>query len=94
MRFGPSLGRVTSFDARRGWGTVTDSEGAEFEFHATAIVDGSRRIDAGTGVAFSVVPGHRGRYEARGLTVLSGRAGPAGPAGPAGSPSASHHEPA
>jgi cold shock CspA family protein len=71
---------VTSFDPRRGWGTVTDPEGAEFEFHATAIVDGSRRIEPGTSVVFDVVPGHRGRYEARGLTALSG--------------SASHHEPA
>jgi cold shock CspA family protein len=72
---------VTSFDARRGWGTVTATvTGAEFEFHATALVDGSRRIDPGTRVVFDVVPGHRGRYEARGLTVLSG--------------SASRHEPA
>jgi cold shock CspA family protein len=76
---------VTSFDARRGWGTVTDSEGAEFEFHATAVVDGSRRIDPGTSVGFSVVPGHRGRYEAREVTVLSG---------PTGDGSSSHHEPA
>ena len=66
----PSLGRVTSFDARRGWGTVTDSEGAAFDFHATAIADGSRRIDAGTQVTFTVVPGHQGRYEARGLIVV------------------------
>jgi cold shock CspA family protein len=61
------VGRVVSFDARRGWGTVTDSDGVEFEFHATAIVDGSRRIYPGTEVTFSIVPGHRGRYEARGL---------------------------
>jgi len=73
---------VTSFDARRGWGTVTDPDGAEFEFHATAIVDGSRRIEPGTNVVFDIVPGHRGRYEARGLTVLSS------------TPSVSHHEPA
>ena len=79
---------MTTFDARRGWGTVTDSAGAEFEFHATAIVDGSRRIDPGTNVGFAIVPGHRGRYEARELTVLSG------PAGPSGEGSASHHEPA
>jgi cold shock CspA family protein len=82
---------VASFDARRGWGTVTDSEGAEFEFHATAIVDGSRRIDPGTTVGFAVVPGHRGRYEAREVTVLSGLTGPSGPSGEA---SVSHHEPA
>ena len=76
---------MTSFDARRGWGRVTDSKGAEFEFHATAIVDGSRRIDPGTSVGFCIVPGHRGRYEARGLTVVPG---------PAGELSGSHHEPA
>jgi cold shock CspA family protein len=76
---------VTTFDARRGWGTVTDSAGAEFEFHAAGIVGGSRHIDPGTRVAFDVVPGHRGRYEARGLTELSGAVA---------SGSASHHEPA
>jgi cold shock CspA family protein len=67
----PYLGSVTSFDARRGLGTVTDSEGLEYEFHATAISDGSRRIDPGTAVSFIVRPGHRGRYEAGALTVVS-----------------------
>ena len=67
---GPFLGRVTSFDARRGLGTVTDIEGSVFEFHATAIEDGSRRIDPGTEVSFVVAPGHRGRYEARALTAV------------------------
>jgi cold shock CspA family protein len=62
------LGHVTAFDARRGWGTVTDPQGATFAFHATAIVDGSRRIALGTEVSFVVAPGHRGHYEARGLT--------------------------
>jgi cold shock CspA family protein len=62
-------GEVTAFDASRGWGTVTDGGEAAFDFHATAIADGSRRIALGAGVAFLVVPGHRGRYEARGLTV-------------------------
>lgn len=64
-----ALGRVTAFDARLGRGTVVDSGGAEFEFHATAIVDGSRHIDEGTEVAFSVIAGHRGRYEASRLAV-------------------------
>ena len=82
---------MTSFDPGRGLGVVTDAEGADFEFHATAIADGSRRIDPGTTVVFEVVPGHRGRYEARGLTVLSGTSGPSGPSGEG---SASHHEPA
>jgi cold shock CspA family protein len=62
------LGHVTVFDARRGWGTVTDAAGASFEFHATAIADGSRRIALGAEVSFVVAPGHRGRFEARGLT--------------------------
>jgi cold shock CspA family protein len=66
----PFLGRVTSFDARRGLGVVTDVDGTEFDFHATAIADGSRAIAVGTEVTFVVVPGHRGRYEARALTSL------------------------
>jgi cold shock CspA family protein len=65
------LGHVTAFDARRGWGTVTDTAGAAFDFHATAIADGSRRIALGTEVSFVVAPGHRGRYEARGLTGVA-----------------------
>ena len=67
------IGRVTSFDARRGLGTVADAAGGEFGFHATALVDGSRRIAPGTEVTFSVAPGLRGRYEARGLAVIHGR---------------------
>jgi cold shock CspA family protein len=62
---GPHLGRVTSFDAERGLGTVTDDAGADYAFHATAIADGSRHIDVGTRVGFSLAPGHGGRYEAR-----------------------------
>jgi cold shock CspA family protein len=62
-------GRVTAFDARRGWGTVTDDQGAAFDFHATAIADGSRTIPLGAEVTFLVRPGHRGRDEGRALTV-------------------------
>ena len=67
---GVRLGQVTAFDARRGLGTVTDSLGETFDFHATAIADGSRRIDEGAAVAFTISPGHRGRFEARSLVVL------------------------
>jgi cold shock CspA family protein len=63
-------GEITAFDARRGWGSVTDVDGTAFEFHATSIADGSRQIDLGKSVAFLVAPGHRGRYEARSITVL------------------------
>ena len=75
---GPRHGRVTSFDPGRGIGTVAqDGTGHVFEFHATAIADGSRTIDEGAAVSFSVVPGHRGRYEARSLVPLSSHQRPA-----------------
>ena len=64
---GPRHGRVTAFDPARGLGTVDDDDGRVYGFHATAIADGSRRIDAGTAVVFTVSPGHRGLYEARWL---------------------------
>jgi CspA family cold shock protein len=69
------LGRVVAYDAGRGWGTVSEPGGAEFEFHATAIADGSRAIAPGTDVHFLVAPGHRGRYEAVALTTLEAPSG-------------------
>ncbi len=69
------VGRVTAFDARRGLGTVTAADGSAYDFHATAVADGSRWIDPGTAVAFLVVPGHRGRYEARALTGVGSAPG-------------------
>ncbi len=74
---GPRLGRVTAFDPGRGLGAVRDDDGTSYAFHATAIADGSRRIDVGAAVAFIVAPGHRGRYEARSLVALP-TAAPAG----------------
>jgi cold shock CspA family protein len=67
---GPHHGRVTSFDRTRGLGVVADDAGDVLDFHATAIADGSRTIDVGAEVSFSVAPGHRGRYEARSLVPL------------------------
>jgi len=65
---GPShRGTVTAFDEARGWGTVRDEDAVAFDFHCTAIADGTRRIAVGTEVSFVVVAGHRGRMEARGL---------------------------
>jgi cold shock CspA family protein len=80
---GPRHGRVTSFDARRGLGVVTDDRGASYDFHATAVADGSRRIDEGAAVTFSVVPGHRGRYEARLLVPDAAAVAPASHQSPA-----------
>jgi cold shock CspA family protein len=64
---GPHRGRVTAFDPARGLGAVGDDDGSTYGFHATAIADGSRRIEVGTTVVFTVTPGHRGLYEARSL---------------------------
>jgi cold shock CspA family protein len=68
---GPHHGRVAAFDATRGLGTVDDDDGTAYGFHATAIADGSRRIEVGTAVVFTVSPGHRGLYEARSLVPVS-----------------------
>jgi cold shock CspA family protein len=68
----PRLGRVASFDADRGIGSVTDDSGAVFSFHATAIADGSRRVDVGTRVGYMLAPGHGGRYEVRTLVAKIG----------------------
>ena len=76
---GPHPGRVTSFDAKTGLGTVSEGGDAEdgdagagdamFGFHATAIADGTRSIAVGTEVFFTVAPGHQGRYEAAELVL-------------------------
>jgi cold shock CspA family protein len=57
-------GTVTAFDEGRGRGTVTSADGTAYDFHATRIADGSRRISVGTAVRFTVVPGLLGRWEA------------------------------
>lgn len=62
--FGDALGTVASFDAVSGLGVIAGQDGRTFPFHCTAISDGSRTIDAGVGVTFSVAAGHRGRLEA------------------------------
>jgi CspA family cold shock protein len=62
------VGSVVEFDEPAGYGSVEadDGDGPWF-FHCTAIRDGSRTIEVGTRVAFDVVPGHQGRYEATDL---------------------------
>lgn len=64
---GPHHGHVATFEPTRGLGTVHDDDGTTHAFHATAIADGSRSIEVGTAVVFTVSPSHRGRYEARSL---------------------------
>ena len=61
------VGTVTAFDDPAGVGTVTADDGSEHFFHCTAIADGSRTVEVGTRVRFTVVPGRLGRWEAAAL---------------------------
>ena len=60
-------GAVATFDRQKGYGTVRADDGTEYFFHCTQIADGSRTIAEGTPVAFEVVAGHLGRWEATSL---------------------------
>jgi cold shock CspA family protein len=60
-------GKVTRFDEERGLGRVVTDDGRSLPFHCAAIADGTRTIQVGTRVAFSVVAGHLGRWEANAL---------------------------
>ncbi|MBQ91230.1 MAG: hypothetical protein CL441_07405 [Acidimicrobiaceae bacterium] len=60
-------GAVAAFDDGSGLGEVVDEAGDRWPFHCTAVADGSRTIAAGTAVAFTLVPGRAGRWEAADL---------------------------
>ena len=62
--WGTRRGTVVRFDDHGGYGTVRDDAGEELFFHCTTIVGGSRAIAEGAAVAFEVVPGRLGRWEA------------------------------
>lgn len=53
-----------AFDEHAGFGTVRTHDGVDLFFHCTQLADGTRMIEVGTEVAFDVVPGHLGRWEA------------------------------
>ena len=61
---GLKVGTVVAFDPTRGYGRIAGPDGVEHDFHLTAIAGGSRTIEVGTTVAFDVVAGHLGRWEA------------------------------
>ncbi len=61
---GPRPGVVSAFEEERGLGSIEDEAGVSYDFHCTAITDGSRSIEIGAPVSFVVRPGHRGRLEA------------------------------
>nr|AGC72543.1 hypothetical protein [uncultured bacterium A1Q1_fos_862] len=64
------LGTVTAFDDHQGLGEVSSPDGGVHPFHCTAIAGGSRTIDVGETVAFTVVPGRSGRWEAAQVTPV------------------------
>ena len=67
-------GVVATFDDFKGYGTVRADDGRSLFFHCTAVADGTRTIAAGTRVAFAVVPGHRGQWEASAVLGVTNRA--------------------
>lgn len=60
---------VTTFDDRRGIGTVTTEDGRELAFHCTAVADGSRTVEQGASVVVEIGPGLPGRWEAVTVTL-------------------------
>ncbi|HEY5024397.1 MAG TPA: hypothetical protein VII76_05420 [Acidimicrobiales bacterium] len=64
---------MTEFDEPRGLGVVRADDGQSYPFHCAAIADGTRNVELGTRVVFSVAPAHGGRDEARALTTVPDR---------------------
>lgn len=60
-------GTVTQFDGAAGLGVVTAEAGDEFRFHCVEIADGTRTIDVGARVEFTLLA-KLGAYEAACLT--------------------------
>lgn len=58
------FGTVAEFDEPAGLGVLSEPDGACHPFHCTAIADGSRDIQVGAQVTFSLVAARAGRYEA------------------------------
>ena len=67
---GPRAGTVREFDEFRGLGTVVAGDGSSYPFHCTQIADGTRRIDVGAAVSFTLRPGALGRWEAASIEKL------------------------
>jgi cold shock CspA family protein len=71
----PRLGKVTAFDENRGLGVILADDGAELSFHSKSLADKSGGIAEGARVIFATVPGHLGRLEAAGVTLVTSSAG-------------------
>jgi cold shock CspA family protein len=62
--FGEAQGTVASFARDRGLGEIVTPDGHTYPFHCTAIADGTRDIEVGKSVTFTIAAGHLGRLEA------------------------------
>lgn len=62
-------GRVADFSPERCLGVVEEEGGARFAFHCVEIAGGTRRIEIGARVVYSLRPGHDGLLEARQLVA-------------------------
>jgi cold shock CspA family protein len=62
--FGSRAGTVTAYDSAAGLGVITAEDGAKLSFHCTQIADGTREIEVGRSVTFTIAAGHQGRFEA------------------------------
>lgn len=62
---------VDHFDEQRGLGTVRSPRHGLLSFHCASIADGTRTIEVGVPVAFRLVAGELGRFEARDVQSLA-----------------------
>lgn len=61
------IGVVTDFDPHTGLGTVRGGDGVDYWFHCVEIADGTRTVDAGAPVGFTLLA-KLGTYEAGWVT--------------------------
>ncbi|MDQ2757324.1 MAG: cold-shock protein [Actinomycetota bacterium] len=62
-------GKVKWYDAEKGFGFLSDDEGADVFLHANALPEGTTTLKGGTRVEFGIVEGRRGA-QALSLRVL------------------------
>lgn len=58
-----TTGTVAEWNDAGGYGTII-ADGVDYFFHCTQLADGTRTTEVGAAVAFEIVPGHLGRWEA------------------------------
>lgn len=64
-------GTVKWFNEAKGYGFISDTEGVDYFFHASAIQrDGAKTLQAGERVSFEVVRGGKGRPHAANVQPL------------------------